>query len=60
VFNLANPSDPSAAPDNSQDRLAGITSWGLGCGQRPGLYTSTAKIKDWIEFNMDAVRWTAV
>jgi hypothetical protein len=61
VFNLANPSDPTAAPDNSQDRLAGITSWGQGCGQPGefGKYTNAVKIKDWIEFNTDAVRWTA-
>uniref|UniRef100_A0A1B6G387 Peptidase S1 domain-containing protein n=1 Tax=Cuerna arida TaxID=1464854 RepID=A0A1B6G387_9HEMI len=32
----------------------GITSWGIGCGDRPGAYSSVIVARDWIETMTDA------
>ena len=38
------------------DRLAGVVSWGKGCGQlgRAGVFANAALLKDWVEWNADA------
>ena len=38
---------------NGRFRLAGIISWGIGCGDRnrPGVYTRISEFKDWIVAN---------
>lgn len=34
--------------------LAGIVSWGIGCGQHdvPGVYTKISQYSDWIQNNL--------
>lgn len=34
---------------DAQYYVAGITSWGHGCGKKPGIYTNVAKYINWIE-----------
>jgi len=39
--------------DDGSYFLAGVTSWGYGCGKRnlPGLYTRISEFRDWIKDN---------
>ena len=41
--------------DTGRWTLAGIVSWGNGCGERyqPGVYTNVAKLSEWIFETMD-------
>ncbi|XP_007424300.1 transmembrane protease serine 13 isoform X2 [Python bivittatus] len=47
---------PLVCQDSSRWYLAGVTSWGTGCGQRnkPGVYTQVAKFLGWIYSQMES------
>ena len=55
-----NPTDPAYVLNGTRaaDRLAGLVSWGIGCGQEgvPALYANVAMMKDWVEWNVDAAK----
>ena len=39
----------------------GIVSWGLGCGDTPGVYTDVGRFTQWIRWaNVEPVFWTAI
>uniref|UniRef100_A0ABD2W538 Peptidase S1 domain-containing protein n=1 Tax=Trichogramma kaykai TaxID=54128 RepID=A0ABD2W538_9HYME len=45
---------PLLIEDNGRHEIAGIVSWGVGCGRQgyPGVYTRVAKYLNWIKLNM--------
>jgi hypothetical protein len=55
MFNVGSPNAPLAGA-KADDRLAGLTSWGDGCGQlnKFGVYTDAAVIRDWVIWNAEA------
>ncbi|KAI8464991.1 MAG: trypsin-like cysteine/serine peptidase domain-containing protein [Monoraphidium minutum] len=55
MFNTASPEDPLAG-GVAADRVAGITSWGSGCGLEsyPGAFASVPFYTTWINYQLDA------
>lgn len=47
----------SGGPLVVEDQLAGVVAWGQGCGLEgmPGVYTSVAKYRQWIDSNLHKV-----
>jgi hypothetical protein len=52
VFNTRAPDDPVGAGKPRDDRLAGLTSWGVDCGfdltAQPGIFTRLTTYADWL------------
>ncbi|XP_076066186.1 trypsin-like [Oratosquilla oratoria] len=44
---------PLVLPSNLTSKVLGLVSWGEGCGQNPGVYTSVAKHLAWIKKEVD-------
>ncbi|GMH41169.1 hypothetical protein BSKO_09079 [Bryopsis sp. KO-2023] len=45
------------APLFVEGKLAGLSSWGLGCGrEHPGVYANVAHVQDWIEESLEKIK----